>query len=249
MKTSTLDTAGNIYSAVGRPEAWTPLMAELCGLFKASIGIWVTPGQGQRDHSFYAAYNQIESVARAYSDHWWQHDVWLQAGYKKNLVCTGVVVTGTELVSTAELHASVFYRAFLSAIPIEHFLVAMVDDGSNPDKNAQEFATVLPTQISFFRPPGSEPFGQDDKAMLTELHPHLRRTFKLEQVRVAGIAAADQGAGACRHCAGARFEAAHRAQPVVCRVCQNWHGTPARPDGAGQCHAASGRFSNRAADR
>lgn len=180
MKTDHSYIVDQIYSAVGKPEAWTALVAELCSVLDASVGIWVAPGQGQRDQSFYAAFNHAESVARAYSDHWWQHDVWLQAGYAKNLVRTGVVVTGTELVSTADLHASIFYRDFLSTIPIEHFLVVMVEDGKNMDSSAAECADVLPTHISFFRPPEAAPFTQADKAVLTSLHPYLRRAFNMD---------------------------------------------------------------------
>ena len=180
MKKDFSDIIDHIYSAVGKPDAWTALVAELCSMLNATIGIWVAPGQGQRDQSFYAAFNHAESAARAYSDHWWQHDVWLQAGYRKNLVRTGVVVTGTELVSTAELHASVFYRDFLSTIAIEHFLVVVVEDDSNPEDNAAEFANVLPTHISFFRPPDAAPFTQADKAVLTSLHPYLRRAFHMD---------------------------------------------------------------------
>ena len=102
------------------------------------------------------------------------------SGIKQNLARTGVEATGAKLVSPAELRTSVFYREFLSAIPIDHFLVAMVDDGLNPDKNAPEFAAVLPTHISFFRRHGPESFNQDDKARLTQLHPHFLTTFNLD---------------------------------------------------------------------
>ena len=181
MKKVVTDTIGNIYAAVGKPEAWTALMAELCSLLDATVGIWVTPGQGQRDQSFYAAHNHSDRVARAYSDYWWQHDLWLQAGYKKGLVRTGVVATGVELVSTADLHASVFYRDFLSTIPIEHLLVIMVvvEDIRGHDGSAPDFADVLPTHISFFRPPGAAPFNDEDKAILNALHPHFHRAFNM----------------------------------------------------------------------
>ncbi len=97
---------------------------------------------------------------------------------------TGVVVTGADLVSKAELHASLFYREFLTSIPVEHFLVVMVDDGqtygSGMNSSVPEIAEVLPTHISFFRPPGAAPFTHHDKAVLIALHPHLRRAFTLD---------------------------------------------------------------------
>ena len=177
MKTSTLDTTGNIYAAVGNPAAWTALMAELCSLFDATIGMLVASGQGQRDHSFYAAHNHSERLARAYSDHWWQHDVWLLAALKNGHYWTGKVAVGTDLVSTADLLASAFYKDFLLAMPAEHLLVAVVSDGSDDEA---AFEKTPPTHISFFRPPKAAPFTANDTALLTTLLPHLRRALFLD---------------------------------------------------------------------
>ena len=177
MKKVVSDTTGNIYASVGKPEAWTALMGELCTLFNATIGLFVASGQGQRDHSFYAAHNHSERLARAYSDHWWQHDLWLLAGIKTGAYVSGSVAIGTDLVSAAELRESAFYKDFLLEMPAEHLLGAIVADGSEA---APGFESVPPTHISFFRPPAASPFTRRNANLLAALVPHLQRAFAMD---------------------------------------------------------------------
>ncbi len=177
MKKPVADTISSIYAAVGKREAWSGLVGELGSLFGATTSMFVATGQGQRDYSFYASHGHSERLARAYSDHWWQHDVWLQAGLKQNQYFAGNVRIGTDLVCTAALRASAFYTDFLLAMPAEHLLVAIVADGSEA---APGFEKIPPTHISFFRPPAGVPFTPADKAKLAALLPHLSRAFAMD---------------------------------------------------------------------
>ena len=177
MKTVDFDAIGNIYAAVGQPCAWTALVHRLCDFFGASTGMFVASGQGQRDHSFYAAHNHSERLARAYSDHWWQHDVWLLAAIEQGVFATGTVGIGTDLVTTTVLKRSAFYKDFLLQMPAEHLLVAVVADG---DGAAAGFEGIPATHISFFRPPGADPFTLTNVDQLTALLPHLQRAFALD---------------------------------------------------------------------
>ena len=227
MKNTELDTIGNIYAAVGQPEAWVALVGQLCGLFDANIGVFAASGQGQRDHSFYAAHNHSERQARAYSDFWWQHDIWQQAAIKKQMYVTGTVGVGTDLVSAEELRASIFYKEWLLPMQVEHLLATVVADGSEPGPG---FERVPPTHISFFRPPGSTPFGASDIELLTRLTPHLRRGFEMdcqwramkEQLNVFhtsvdsmdfGVAFID-AAGQLRHANSAAAALAYKLSPA-----------------------------------
>lgn len=63
-----------LYGAVGSDAAWAEALRVLAQEFDASFAMLVAAGQGQRDQSFYAAWNHPEEAARAYSDHWWQYD-------------------------------------------------------------------------------------------------------------------------------------------------------------------------------
>ena len=154
MKKTAADTISSIYAAVGKRAAWSDLVGELCSFFGASIGMFVATGQGQRDYSFYASHGHSERLARAYSDYWWQHDVWLQAGMKTNQYFAGNVRLGTDLVSTAALHASA--------------------------EAAPGFEKIPPTHISFFRPPEGAPFTNADTHQLATLLPHLSRAFAMD---------------------------------------------------------------------
>ena len=177
MKKVAFDAIGDIYAAVGKPKAWTALVGQLCALFDANVGMFVASGQGQRDHSFYAAHNHSERLARAYSDYWWQHDLWLLAGIKRGVYRSGSVAIGTDLVSSADLRASPFYKDFLLQMPAEHLLGAIVADGSEA---APGFDRIAPTHISFFRPPLASPFTLSDAGLLTTLVPHLQRAFAMD---------------------------------------------------------------------
>ena len=177
MKPVAPDTVSNIYAAVGKSDAWTALIGELCGLFEANTGMFVATGHGQRDHSFYAAHNQSERLARAYSDYWWQHDVWLLAAVEQRAFTSGGVCIGTDLVSTKVLRKSAFYKDFLLQMPAEHLLAGVVADGQGA---AASFEGIPATHISFFRPPGAVPFTPADILKLEALMPHLQRAFVLD---------------------------------------------------------------------
>lgn len=162
----------SLYDAVGNEAAWNGIVQTLCEHLDASIGMLVVAGQGQRDQSFYASHNHQESVARAYSDHWWQHDIWLQTGLSKGLFKKGNMAIGADFISTEELKRTAFYRDFLSTMPAEHLLVVIMSDGS-------EDSDTPPMTLSFFRAPGATPFAPADLEALKGVYPHIHRAFAL----------------------------------------------------------------------
>lgn len=103
-------------------------------------------GQGQRDQRFYAAWNHPEEAARAYSDYWWQHDVWLQQAIARGLFVQGNIVRGSDLGPLSAFRQSRFYREYLAPLSAEYLLVSAVSDGSVP-------GLAPPSHLSFFRCP------------------------------------------------------------------------------------------------
>ncbi len=162
----------SLYDAVGNEAAWNGIVETLCEYLDANIGMLVVAGQAQRDQSFYASYNHQESVARAYSDHWWQHDIWLQTGLAQGLFKKGNIAIGADFVSTADLMRTAFYRDFLTTMPAAHLLVAIMSDGSDA-------SDTPPMTLSFFRAPDATPFAKADLAALQLLYPHIHRAFSL----------------------------------------------------------------------
>lgn len=168
-----------LYDAVGLDAAWSDTLHILADYFEASIALLVVAGEGQRDQSFYAAWNHTDEAARAYSNHWWQHDVILQAVLKKDLFVRGMILRGSDLVPPEELRRSDFYRQYLSALPAEHFMGCVMSDG-------RDEALAPPMHLSFFRPPDAPDFSDENLAQLATLYPHIHRAFDLHwQLRSA----------------------------------------------------------------
>ncbi len=161
-----------LYGAVGNDDAWPDLVKQLCHYFQATIGMLVVAGQGQRDQAFYAAHNHTEEVARAYSDHWWQHDTWLHTALVGGRYYTGQIGRGSDFVPAHELRQTAFYKEFLLTMPAEHLLCAILSDGSGP-------LFAPPVNLSFFRPPEQSDFSEDDVQAFRELYPHIHRAFEL----------------------------------------------------------------------
>lgn len=161
-----------LYGAVGRDDAWPDALRMLAHELDASFAMLVAAGQGQRDQSFYAAWNHPDAAARAYSEHWWRHDPWLQQGVARGLLVQGNMMRGSDLVPPAVLRASPFYQDYLSALPAEHLLVCMVSDGGTP-------GMAPASHLSLFRRPDQPDFSLHDLALLRRLYPHVLRAFDL----------------------------------------------------------------------
>lgn len=161
-----------LYGAVGDDARWNEALRVFASYFDANISMLVVAGKGQRDKSFYAAYNISEASARAYSDHWWQHDVMLQAVLTQGHFIRGMVGRGSDFLDPGVLHASPYFQEFMRHMPAEHFLGCVLSDGSDA-------ALAPPMHLSLFRPPGCENFAEEDVTELAALYPHLHRAFEL----------------------------------------------------------------------
>ncbi len=161
-----------LYSAVGNDAAWHEVMRRFCLTFDAHIGMLVVAGQGQRDQSFYAAHHHAESVARAYSEHWWLHDLWLHGALAQGLFRAGWMGRGSDWVNPAALRESAFYKDFLLTMPAEHLLCAVLSDGSSALRTP-------PMHLSLFRRPDQNDFTPQDVQNLAAIYPHLHRAFDL----------------------------------------------------------------------
>ncbi|HMS26461.1 MAG TPA: helix-turn-helix transcriptional regulator [Burkholderiaceae bacterium] len=172
MKTNIDNIVTALYNAIGHENAWGDIVKMLCDHLDANIGLFVFIGQGQYEQDVYATHQFSDSCAKAYSEHWWQHNIWLQTGIKKNLFKQNAVLLGTDFVSTAELQRTNFYREFLVTMPAAYLLAATMFDSSNT-------YNTPPMMLNFFRPPGAVPFDKKNVAALRQLYPHIQRAFNL----------------------------------------------------------------------
>ena len=95
-----------LYGAVGADAAWTEALRVMAEAFDASCAMLVASGQGQRDSSFYAAWNHPEAAVRAYAEHWWRHDPWLAQGVARGFFVQRAIARGSDLVAPPQLRAS-----------------------------------------------------------------------------------------------------------------------------------------------
>ncbi|WP_169458007.1 helix-turn-helix transcriptional regulator [Ottowia thiooxydans] len=161
-----------LYGAVGKDDAWPEALRVLAELFDASFSMLVAAGQGQRDQSFYAAWNHSDEAARAYSEYWWQHDVWLQQGTADGLFVQGNIARGSDIVPLPVFRQSRFYQEYLAPLSTEYLLVSAVSDGSVP-------GLAPPSHLSFFRRPDQPNFDENDLAIMRWIFPHVVRAFDL----------------------------------------------------------------------
>src|SRR6478672_5504119 len=105
-----------LYGAVGHDGAWVDVLRDMAALFDASFAMLVAAGQGQRDQSFYASWNHSEEAARAYSDYWWQHDIWLEQALRNGQFTQGNIALGSTLVPLPVFRISRFYREYLAPL-------------------------------------------------------------------------------------------------------------------------------------
>jgi DNA-binding CsgD family transcriptional regulator len=171
-QTDAASLMASLYSAVGDDAAWHEVMRRFCLSFDAHTSMLVVAGQGQRDQSFYAAHNHAESVARAYSEHWWQHDLWLHGALAQGLFRAGWMGRGSDWVQPSALRQSAFYKEFLLTMPAEHLLCVVLSDGSGALR-------APPMHLSLFRRPDQADFSAEDTLMLAQVYPHLHRAFDL----------------------------------------------------------------------
>jgi DNA-binding CsgD family transcriptional regulator len=171
-QTDALALLATLYSAVGNDAAWHGVMRSFCQAFDAHTGMLVVAGQGQRDQSFYAAHNHADSVAQAYSEHWWQHDLWLHGALQHGIFKAGWMGRGSDWVKPEVLRESEFYKDFLLTMPAEHLLCAVLSDG-------QGALRAPPMHLSLFRRPDQADFSIQDVHNLAAIYPHLHRAFDL----------------------------------------------------------------------
>ncbi len=174
-KTKSKDTQSlifSLYDAVSTDGAWDDFVKSLALQMDAHISILVSIGPSTFEQSLYGNYNFNAAAVQAYSDHWWQHNVWLQTIGQNNLLQKGNVMIGTDLVPTDKLKQQTFYQDFLIPhLNVEHLLIAILSDGTD--------ITEIPMSLNLFRPPSAKAFTQDDAMQLHELLPHINRAFKL----------------------------------------------------------------------
>jgi DNA-binding CsgD family transcriptional regulator len=170
--------AGLIYEAPGRPDGWDPFLDRLADALAATApGVYVN--EARTDLPLLSATRLVEpSWGRKYEGRFARLDLRRR---EIRALPAGTVFVGPELVSDRDLLRSEFYVDFLRPQGFFHLMgtVALRTD------DAMGVVRVI-------RPHGAPAFDQDDRRLLRQLTPHLRRSLVVH--RQLGLAMARRAA-------------------------------------------------------
>ena len=158
-----------IYAASAEPALWPATGGSLAKSMGAIQAILFTPYVGPGRGGLFFPWQVEEKDLVLYGTKYIEHDVWAQAAQRKGFLRDGIVAVDEELVPQEELLNSVYYREFLSTMGVGRICSGVVFEG----------APGLPsTVLSIYRAP-DQPFGAEDRELMSLLVPHLSRSLGL----------------------------------------------------------------------
>lgn len=157
-----------IYAASANPAVWGDAVASVGRSMGGTRALLFTPLAAPQEGGFIFPWQMDDAYIALWASKYIALDVWTQGAQQRGLARTGNVITDQDMLPTAELHASVYYREFLSAHDVEHVCAGIIFEGE----------PGLPATItSIYRDQSAGPFGLGDKEWLTLLLPHLSRAL------------------------------------------------------------------------
>jgi DNA-binding CsgD family transcriptional regulator len=145
--------------------AWCNVLPEVCSAFKASAGSFLIHDFSSQEGALRHQYNIRPEFRDAYNDGLGAINPWMEsmAFYEE-----GTAVCGEDILSDSDMVQSEFYSSYLEPQDLLHSLCGVI---TREGRNAYF--------ISLLRPPGTAAFDQKDKAALSDLLPHLKRSVKV----------------------------------------------------------------------
>jgi DNA-binding CsgD family transcriptional regulator/PAS domain-containing protein len=177
---------GHLYDAAGNAALWKGVAARIAETFESSSAVVKLHGGSGRFQLLDSTQNLIAPAGKQeWVDEWHRRDLWVERS-----VAFGMerVVTSDDLVTPEEQRRSGFYQEWLKALDIHH-MVGVVFPGG-------EGAVGV---LGIHRPAAAGPYGDDDRAKVSLLLPHLQRAISLSQrledaelARATSLAALDR---------------------------------------------------------
>lgn len=175
MATDMLSVIDSVYAAVETPETWDTTLAEFSELIGACTSMIAMPTPTQRHEPIYVIHNLSTEAIDAYENSYREHDLLLSRAFDRGLFQAGNTFPGEALAPRHEMRQSLFYNEYLRPVMgVEAYLGTVLCD----DKTDHLLPSIF---ASFFRPLGSDPFGNDEVNMLQRFGPHVRRAMLLQQ--------------------------------------------------------------------
>lgn len=159
-----------IYAASAEPQRWPEALAAITQTMSVQQALLFTPFVRPDCGGLLFPWKIDEKHLSLWASKYIDHDIWAQSAQNKDLWHEGAVLLDEDLVTQAELRASIFYREFLASLNIARVCVGIVFGGG----------PGLPsTSLSVFRGPEDKPFGQEERELMQLLVPHLSRSLGL----------------------------------------------------------------------
>jgi len=145
--------------------AWCNVLPKVCGAFEASAGSFMIHDFSTRKGALRHEFNVRPEFRDAYNEGLSAMNPWMSslAYYEE-----GAVVRGEDIVSHGDMVQSEFYSVYLEPQDLLHHLCGVITRVGRD--------THL---ISLLRPPHAPAFTRKDKAALSGLLPHLKRSVRV----------------------------------------------------------------------
>ena len=145
--------------------AWCNILPNLCGALDASAGGFLTHDLAAKDGALRHTFNIPSTYSEAYNDGLSALNPWMTS---TALYEEGAVLACEDVLSERDLTQTEFYKTYLQPQALMHHLCGVIScEGAE--------ASI----ISLMRPAHAAHFGREEKAALSRLLPHLKRTMRV----------------------------------------------------------------------
>jgi DNA-binding CsgD family transcriptional regulator len=145
--------------------AWCNVLPKLCSALKASAGSFLVHDFSSQEGALRHEFNIGPEFRDAYSNGLSAKNPWMDSltSYEE-----GAVVCGEEILADSDMVRTDFYSSYLAPQNLLHGLCGVITrDGRDA------------YLVNLLRPPEATAFDRKDKAVLTDLLPHLKRAVKV----------------------------------------------------------------------
>lgn len=168
-----LELIDRIYAAAENPQLWDSFLERLAVVVGATVTGFIFEDLESHRSRVHSTLGVPPDLVRQYEEYYASHNAWIAAaGFR---LPEGEVLTGTDLLSDADLQKSEYYNDFLRRIDAHHVLTATL---LGEKKRL--------SMVSLLRPKRAGPFGDRSIELLRLLVPHLKRALQLHR-RMAGL--------------------------------------------------------------
>jgi DNA-binding CsgD family transcriptional regulator/PAS domain-containing protein len=162
-----------IYKAAGDSEQWATVLERLVRVLHAKVGTIHHQDSNSQESNFSTLWNLSPESVEPYTTYYGYHNPFMTT--RPQIIRTGAVNTLEMLCPKQLLVRSEFYGDYLRHLDLLYCVAATLRNDGDSSSN-----------LSIFRSPRDEPFGESERKFLLALMPHLQRAFQLH-TRIQGL--------------------------------------------------------------